>query len=428
MSTSSRIIESILNPPPPLADGAYSGLYYAFYGDGGFSVDQSFNPITLSSVPPVPINGNYAFYGQGGFTVDQSFNPILLGPPVPTTSTFQLYDVTYAVQTKFDVRTFNEKIGLIKDASNIGILDTSYNQSMSHFPMDSISISASEFVQGMSASQIISVGQYQTLYSEYLQSVNKYFLKLPTVNNSLFSNSSANDISGGIFGPNQFMSLINVPADNSQNSITGFITLSNINQLLSYAVNKNVFGNRVHSGSVNTDVSYNIVYTPGTVIDPITGEITETEVDTTTNIVTITITDPSNNTKTVITDNFNTRKEKIVTTNSANKSTTTTGIFQPTVTPTYADVSFSTVPGNYNVADGFLAGDLIFIPSGLSVMLQLVASPMIDASTSSIIDLIVNSGLAYEYAIDVNSISTTQTTLINKILSAPLLIELANLS
>jgi hypothetical protein len=53
---------------------------------------------------------------------------------------------------------------------------------------------------------------------------------------------------------------------------------------------------------------------------------------------------------------------------------------------------------------------------------------MIDASTSSIYDLILNSGLAYEYAIDLDNIATQKTTMNQKILTAPLLIELTNLS
>jgi hypothetical protein len=57
-----------------------------------------------------------------------------------------------------------------------------------------------------------------------------------------------------------------------------------------------------------------------------------------------------------------------------------------------------------------------------------MVDPMIDASSSSIYDLIVNSGLAYEYAIDLSNIATQKTTMVNKILTAPLLIELANLS
>jgi hypothetical protein len=410
MSTTSRIIQSILNPPPPLNDNAYSGYYYAFFGAGGFSTDQSFNPILLNQ---------------------------------QASASFQLYDVTYAIQVKFDVRTINEKIGLIKDSSNIVVLDSSYNLHRDSFPIDFIDITSREFVNGMSAYQVISVGAYQTMYNEYMESVNRYFLKIPTLESSFLSEASTSDINNGLFDANQFMELINQQVDPSHqyvNPLTGFVTLSNINQLLRFAVESDVFGNRVplsNDPSVNitpVDNSFNntIHFTEGTVTDTTTNITTTTQYDTESNTYTITIQDNSNNTTTTIIDDL-TNNTTDVTTNTEGQYGTyggneNTSSFSTTISPTYADVSFSTVPANYGVGDGFLAGDLIFIPGGMSSTLQILIDPMIDASTSSIYDLILNSGLAYEYAIDLSNIATQKSTMIEKILTAPLLIELANLS
>jgi len=409
MDSKTRLVQSILNPPPPLNDAAYSGYYYAFYGAGGYSTDQSFNPILLSQ---------------------------------QAAGSFQLYDVTYAVQVKFDVRTINEKIGLLKDASNEAILDSSYNVARNSFPMDTIHISANEFVNGLAASQIISVGAYQTMYNDYMESVNIYFLKIPTIDDSLFSAASSTDISNGLFDANQFMNLIYQQVDASHqyiNPLRGFVTLSNINQLLRYSVDSNVFGNRqplANDASVNitpiTKILDNTIhFNEGTVTDASTNITTTTHYDQPSNSETITIQDNSNNTTTTIIDDIS-NNTTTVTTNTAGQSgsgpTTSTGAFNTTITPTFADVSFSTVPGNYGVGNGFLAGDLIFIPGGLSATLEVLIDPMIDASTSSIYDLILNSGLAYDYAIDLSNIATQKTTMIQKILTAPLLIELANLS
>jgi hypothetical protein len=405
MTSTSRIIHSILNPPAPLNDGAYSGYYYAFFGEGGFSTDQSFNPIFLNQ---------------------------------QASASFQLYDVTYAIQVKFDVRNINQKIGLIKDSSNIVILDSSYNVARNNFPTDSINITASDFVNGMSAAQVISVGAYQTMYNEYMQSVNRYFFKIPTLDDSLFSAASTNDISNGVFDANQFMELIHQELDISDqyvNPLTGFVTLSNINQLLRFAVDSDVFGNRVplpNDASVNItpiDNSFDntINFTEGTFTDISNNTTTNMYYDSETNTQNITIQDNSNNTTTTIVNDLSSNTTT-VTTETEGES----GNFgENTNTTTYTNPirpSFTTVPGNFGVADGFLAGDLIFIPGGITSTLQILVDPMIDASTSSIYDLILNSGLAYEYAIDLDNIATQKTTMNQKILTAPLLIELTNLS
>ena len=294
----------------------------------------------------------------------------------------------------------------------------------------------------MNASQVISVGAYQTMYNDYMETVNVYFLKIPTIDDSLFSAASSTDISNGLFDANQFMNLIYQQVDASHqytNPLNGFVTLSNINQLLRYSVDSNIFGNRqplANDASVNitpitTTLDNTIHFNEGTVTDTSTNTITITHYDAISNTETITIQDNSNNTITTIIDDISNNLSTVTTKTEGklgNGPSTSTGPFNTTNTPTYADVSFSTVPGNYGVGNGFLAGDLIFIPGGLSATLEVLIDPMIDASTSSIYDLILNSGLAYDYAIDLSNIATQKTTMIQKILTAPLLIELANLS
>jgi hypothetical protein len=332
---------------------------------------------------------------------------------------------------------------LLKDASNITILDSNYNIDRNRFPIDSIDITSEDFVNGMSAAQVISVGQYQTMYNDYMESVNEYFFKFKTLDNSLFSGASINDISNGLFDGNQFMDLINQHVDPSHhyvNTLNGVVTLSNINQLLRFSVDSDVFGNRVplandasaNITAIHKKLNNTISFVEGTVTDASTNITTTTHYDSTGNTETITIQDNSNNSTTTIVDDLSDNTTTI-TTNIANKTgnlydNITTGPFDVSINPTFADVSFSTVPGNYGVANGFLAGDLIFIPGGMSATLQIMIDPMIDASTSSIYDLIEQSGLAQYYAIDLTKIATQKTTMIQKILTAPLLIELANLS
>lgn len=451
---------NILNSSVPMNENSYSGYYFAFYGTGGFSTDQSFNPIRLAK-------SSYA--------------------------SFALYDVTYALQVRYDVRTLNQKLGLIKDACNNQIIQSEYNAGADSFPIDTITISANEFVSGMKAEQVISVGSYESMYNDYLEYTNAYFFGSMTANDYLFSSSSTNDISGGKFDANSLMELI---APLSDSPLTGIITISNINELLRYAVDSDVFNNRIpadsteqinidlSSGSaqftdlsngsfydvsdnltINTevdipnnsaffsfaDLSNNIYTTVDN--DLLNNTKTTTVVDSSNNVTTITFVDLSNNTSTVtindLSDNFVTIINTDFTTN--NIITTTENITTGDVTTTDAsnnrnpfinslvDISFSPVPGRFGVKHGFIAGDLIFIPAGTTIQLQLMINPMIDASTSNIIDLILSAGLARDFGLATaeNGIDLIEphnlnymikTPAIQRILTAPLLIQLDNIS
>jgi hypothetical protein len=175
------------------------------------------------------------------------------------------YDVTETLQVKFDVRTFNEKIGLIKDASNIGIIDSSYNPSTNNFPVNTITLSATEFVNGMSTSQVISVGKYTTLYSDFQIFLNAYF-GYPDGFSSLFTIQSQIDINGGVFDASALMNLMTYKALNASgeyvNAVTGEITIENVNALLRFANQYNPFNNRtssqsnVSAGFIDKDLIY----------------------------------------------------------------------------------------------------------------------------------------------------------------------------
>jgi hypothetical protein len=105
---------------------------------------------TINDIPAGAYSGYYyAFYGSGGFTMDQCFNTI----KVRQQAAILRYDVTNSLQVTFDVRTFNSKIGLYKDVDNIVVNETSFNEVSDVFDIDTITISSTEFVDGMSESQ-----------------------------------------------------------------------------------------------------------------------------------------------------------------------------------------------------------------------------------------------------------------------------------
>jgi len=262
----------------------------------------------------------YAFYGSGGFTMDQCFNTIKLTQPNPLLR----YDVTKALQVKFDVRTFNAKIGLYKDANNIGITSTTFNPVTDNFSIDEITISADEFVSGLSKQQVISVGSYSTMYGDFKQLVNTYFGYAGGFS-SLFSQASEFDINNGVFDASAFINIITPysrPSGENVKQVTGSITISDINSLLKYAIDRNIFGNRTTQSSVGTSSDVSSNYT-------------------------------------------------------GNSTTQEENYFK----------------SNYGMADGFIAGDLIFIPAGTTIKLHLVIdsenfNPLNNIGPSNVSELI----------------------------------------
>jgi hypothetical protein len=262
----------------------------------------------------------YAFYGSGGFTMDQCFNTIKLTQPNPLLR----YDVTKALQVRFDVRTFNAKLGLYKDANNIGITSTTFNPITDNFSINEITIGADEFVSGLAKEQVISVGSYSTMYSDFKQLVNTYFGYAGGFS-SLFSQASEFDINNGVFDASAFLNIItpySKPTGENVKQVTGSITISDINSLLKYAIDRNIFGNRTPQSSTGTasDISSN--YT-------------------------------------------------------GNSTTQEQNLFK----------------SNYGMADGFIAGDLIFIPAGTTIKLHLVIdsenfNPLNNIGPSNVTELI----------------------------------------
>ena len=262
----------------------------------------------------------YAFYGSGGFTMDQCFNTIKLTQPNPLLR----YDVTKALQVKFDVRTFNAKLGLYKDANNIGITSTTFNPVTDNFSIDEITISADEFVAGLSKDQVISVGSYSTMYGDFKQLVNTYFGYAGGFS-SLFSQASEFDINNGVFDASAFINIITPysrPSGENVKQVTGSITISDINSLLKYAIDRNIFGNRTTQSSLGTSSDVSSNYT-------------------------------------------------------GNSTTQEENYFK----------------SNYGMADGFIAGDLIFIPAGTTIKLHLVIdsenfNPLNNIGPSNVSELI----------------------------------------
>lgn len=199
--------------------------------------------------PSTILKGNqYALVAKGGFTMEQGFDDIQLNQ----SSTIYQYDTTGSVQVTFPVALLNSKLGLTKDA-NYNILSTTFNTVTDEFAVDSITISIAEFIQAVnSASQVVSVGKYSTMYMDFVNYVRTYFGYTGGFA-SLFNGDSQFEINDGVFDANAFMNLLTGVYDNGKGGYirdaSGSITISNINKLLRYAVDADVFGNRTPNAS-----------------------------------------------------------------------------------------------------------------------------------------------------------------------------------
>ena len=204
-------------------------------GDTITIVDLSTTLVTvydLSNVVPnvLPESGPlvgvfYTITAQGGFTISQHFPTIVLA----TVNPINVYDITNSLQVTLSAELFNNKLGNYTSTYN----GTIYNR----WSNDVISLTSSELVNNIKfPKQIISLGTYTTLYSDFIQYVHQYF---SIAASSIFSTAENFNYNNGIFDANAFIALINEPL-----AVSGTITIYSVNSLLQYATDTNVFGNR----------------------------------------------------------------------------------------------------------------------------------------------------------------------------------------
>ena len=317
------------------------------------------NDITNNSFYTSPV---YAFFASGGFQMERVFDPSFRAFDV-----VPVFDVTDSVQVLFDVASFNAKLGLVKNATNDGVVSTTFDKIVDYFTntdgseLNSITISSADFKTGvnMNGKQIMSLGKYVTLYSDFKNYVSSYF-GFDGGFSSLFTAASEFNIdTNNVFNNTSFVRLLHGETETITGSyisdLSGSITVSNITKLLRFAIDANCFGNRMPT---TIDANGNRVEGSGTAVDPV-------------------------------------------------------------------------YKSNYGMADGFVAGDLIWVPSGTTITLKLD----IDSESFSPLN---NQGPEYATAnysqttsyTGVNFSQTTDasTTLITRTVKAPLLIKLVNAS
>ena len=180
----------------------------------------------------------YAINATGGFETVQEFNQITLLAQTAITK----YDVTNAVQIKMDRTWFNDQLG-------------AYDTVTDTFTNDTFNIEVDDMKSLYVSANVISTGKFSTLYSDFTTYVNNYF-GMAGGFETLFAAASEFRVASGAASEDapQFLgdelgALINgadtiASGTAGISELTGSIVLSNLKQLLRYAVDSNCFGNR----------------------------------------------------------------------------------------------------------------------------------------------------------------------------------------
>jgi len=216
------------------------------------------NSVYVGSVVPPPSNSSegvmlsnmYTFSATGGFVMERGFDDIKYREEAAV----EVYDVTDSVQVLFDVAFFNTKLGITKNPTNTQLITTQFNPITDQFEsnntvIDSVTMSSIEFANGLvKPAQIISVGRYSTLYTDFKNYVGTYF-GFDGGFSSLFSAASEFSIDGdNEFDSTSMLTLLTGESSEASGAyisdLSGQITIVNITKSLRHAVNSNCFGNR----------------------------------------------------------------------------------------------------------------------------------------------------------------------------------------
>jgi len=228
----------------------------------------SLTPNAQNSGTNVYIGRAYAFNASGGFMVSQGFNQI----PLASYAALAQYDISGSVQVKFSARTLNTKLGIMKDSANVSVVEALYDPTTDLLLTDNVKICTCDYIDGINPDSVISVGMLQYLYSDFKYTVGAYFGD-PDGFASLFSLVNEFDINnGGIFDANAYIQVVNSSQFNMSGSfisdLSGFVTLSNINENLKFVVDSNTFQNRfpnenkLNYGVIDGFVAGDLIFIP----------------------------------------------------------------------------------------------------------------------------------------------------------------------
>jgi hypothetical protein len=188
----------------------------------------------------------YSIRAGGGFHMEQYVGQIPFIGSIGTDLT-QLYDLTNTLQVNYDVRIFNEKLGIYKDGTNENVIDSSNSLIRDDFTGDNITLSANDFLNNISAAQITDMGKYSTIYTDFIRKTNTYF-GYPDGFDRIFDASGSADLSLNTFSKQDLLHILKQRhidgSGNDAYKLSGTAALRQLTNILSFMSLNDPFSNR----------------------------------------------------------------------------------------------------------------------------------------------------------------------------------------
>jgi len=191
---------------------------------------------------------DFAMRGQGNYFMEQYVGEI---PFIGTVGTdlLQLYDLTNTLQIDYDVRIFNEKLGIYKDSSNENIIDASNSLIQDYTTFDYISLSVDDFLNNISGNQVTNLGKFSAAHKDFARKTNTYFGYADGFA-SIFDASGSYDINDKVFSGEELVQLLKQRhIDGSGNDVyklSGSLNLYQLANILSFMALNDPFSNRTN--------------------------------------------------------------------------------------------------------------------------------------------------------------------------------------
>jgi hypothetical protein len=170
-------------------------------------------------------------------------------------------DLTLTFQIKTDVKVFNNKIGLFKDLSNQTIVQSLFDISNQTFPITSIKFNFSELLPNPSVDDVISLGGFKTMYSDFKRTIANYYEHPPDGTVSLFDTDAETTLNEQFVTIDEFISIIqNATSQDSDigADVSGNLQIYQINSVLETLYENDPFNNRqnrsIHEGFIAGDL------------------------------------------------------------------------------------------------------------------------------------------------------------------------------
>jgi len=192
-------------------------------------------------------NGShYAITGNGGFSIKESY-AMKLSP----IQQIGKYDMTNAVQVLFPASLLNDLIG-------------EFNELTKEFNINEVTISAEQFLYTVQQEDIVSVGEFNSMYYDYQRYINANFGR--TMNNySLFTTDSQREFNNGIFDKTCLYSTLHEKITDSsgviKEALDGYIEIKEISKMLIKINELDLFGNR-QSQDIYRFIDGDLIYIP----------------------------------------------------------------------------------------------------------------------------------------------------------------------